>query len=81
MKKYEITFCAPVDAKDRLFIARALAEGQTAYDAAQKAYEFLKDTYPEIKPGEWISIQIHYSIDLFSPIEYPCSPKRLAAFK
>jgi len=73
MKKYEITFCAPVDNEDRLFIARALAKGQTAYDAAQKAYIFLKDAYPEIKPGEWISIQTHSSIDLSSPIEYPFS--------
>lgn len=75
MKKYEITFCAPVNDEDRLFIARALAKGQTAYDAAQKAYVLLKDAYPEIKPGEWISIQTHSPIDLSAPIEYPFSTK------
>ncbi len=75
MKQYEITFCAPIDDEDRFFIARALAEGKTAYDAAPKAYELLKDKYPEIKPGDWLSIQTHSSLDLSSPIEAPCLPR------
>jgi hypothetical protein len=65
MKQYEITFCAQSVNNKRMFIARALAEGNDAYEA-------LKNKYPEIKPGEWLAIQAYSSLDLSTAIEFPC---------
>lgn len=68
MKKYQITFYAQGSDKP---IAAAIAEGRDDNEAGEKAYEFLKEKYPAIRPGEFLALQALFPQDVSrSPVEF-----------
>ncbi|MBL7252587.1 hypothetical protein [Alloalcanivorax marinus] len=56
MERYKVTFCAPKNDKEKIFIARAVVGAESSGDAAKTAYEFLKGKYPEINRGDWLAV-------------------------
>ena len=72
MKRYEVTFCAPIDDNERAFIARAAVGADSSSEAANTAYQFLKPKHPEINAGDWLAV--HSDQPLLvpeKPIEVP----------
>lgn len=72
MKRYEVTFCAPVEEKGRTFIARAVVGANQSDEAARLAYDHLKPKYPEIDSGEWLAVYSDQALHIpDSPTELP----------
>lgn len=75
MKRYEVTFCAPLEEKARTFIARAVVGANESGEAARLAYDHLQPKYPEIDSGEWLAVYSDHALQISdSPTELPFEP-------
>jgi hypothetical protein len=55
MKKFVISFYVPDEHNKLVFLAKAVASGETDYEAAARASEALRPTHPTLKAGYWLA--------------------------
>lgn len=61
VKNYVITYYVPNEHDELVFLAKAIASGNDAQEAALEAFKALEPSYPAIIKGYWLGTKHHGS--------------------